>query len=482
MRTGFEAAAAEALEKLERLGAGRVGSGRLLSVTVEAPVDDVCGRVMAARDENERWFCWEQPDRRGFALAALGEAATVEVDGSERFVVADREVTELLADRIADEPGDLPAGAGPLVVGGFAFADDGGESPEWVRFGSGLLILPRVVFWREGDRATLTVSAVAGKAGDATGEITDGVADATRILTRLQGVNPGLAAIGAPSGFTQGEGGEDGSGERYVAGVEKALDRIADGELQKIVVARRKDIAVTDGAAGAAGADLPGSLFTALRDRFPACFVFATGQGESAFVGASPELLVRRRGAGLDTVALAGSAARGTDAEDDRAAALLRASAKNRHEHELVRRRIERVLAPISVWVQTEDEPSVARVANIQHLATPVHAQLSEPHSTIELVGRLHPTPAVAGEPVEEAVTAIAAIEDFDRGWYAGPLGWMDAAFDGEFCVALRSALIDGSTARLYAGAGIVAGSKVADELAETDLKLGALLPILRVL
>ncbi|MGZ5420091.1 MAG: chorismate-binding protein, partial [Solirubrobacterales bacterium] len=124
-------------------------------------------------------------------------------------------------------------------------------------------------------------------------------------------------------------------------------------------------------------------------------------------------------------------------------------------------------------------EPGVIKVANIQHLATPIRAQLAEPRSAVELAGLLHPTPAVGGEPGEAALAAIDELEDMDRGWYAGPVGWMDAAEDGEFCVALRSALLRDRTAHLYAGAGIVADSDPAAELAETELKLEALLPIL---
>ena len=119
------------------------------------------------------------------------------------------------------------------------------------------------------------------------------------------------------------------------------------------------------------------------------------------------------------------------------------------------------------------------RVANIQHLATPIQAQLADSRSAIELAGLLHPTPAVGGEPRENAIELIDELEGLDRGWYAGPVGWMDATEDGEFCVALRSGLLRDRTAHLYAGCGIVAGSDPADELAEAEIKLEALLPLL---
>ena len=138
-----------------------------------------------------------------------------------------------------------------------------------------------------------------------------------------------------------------------------------------------------------------------------------------------------------------------------------------------------RALRPHSLWVTVADEPVLAQIANIQHLATPIRAQLREPVSVIELAGALHPTPAVGGEPLDVAAPLIPALEGLDRGWYAGPVGWVDEHEDGEFCVALRSALLSGNVARCYAGVGVVRDSDPEAELAETEMKLGALLPVL---
>jgi isochorismate synthase EntC len=164
---------------------------------------------------------------------------------------------------------------------------------------------------------------------------------------------------------------------------------------------------------------------------------------------------------------------------DDHLGEQLRQSAKDRAEHEIVVRRIKRTLGPYAVWVEAGSEPGLVRVANIQHLGTPIHAQLAEPRSAVELAGLLHPTPAVGGEPRDAALAAMSELEGLDRGWYAGPVGWMDAAEDGEFCVAIRSALLRDRTAHVFAGNGIVADSDPAAELAETEVKLGALLPLL---
>jgi salicylate biosynthesis isochorismate synthase/menaquinone-specific isochorismate synthase len=259
----------------------------------------------------------------------------------------------------------------------------------------------------------------------------------------------------------------------YEEAVARAVERIRAGELEKIVLARDVEVhAPVDHDVGA--------VLGILREAFPSCYVFAVGRGDAVFVAASPELLVRREGQRASTVALAGSIRRSADPSiDDHLGEQLLQSAKDRSENEIVVRRIARALRRHSVWVTTAPEPALVRVANIQHLGTPIRAQLAAPLSAIELAGVLHPTPAVGGEPWSIAEPLIPAFEGLDRGWYAGPVGWSDATGDGEFCVALRCALVRGRLAHLYAGGGIVRDSDPVAELAETEVKLGALLPLL---
>jgi salicylate biosynthesis isochorismate synthase/menaquinone-specific isochorismate synthase len=224
----------------------------------------------------------------------------------------------------------------------------------------------------------------------------------------------------------------------------------------------------------------PAAVLGLLREAFPSCYVLAVGRGAGTFVAASPELLVRREGQRASTVALAGSIRRSADpAVDDHLGEQLLQSPKDREENAIVARRIARALRPHAVWVTAAREPALVRIANIQHLGTPIRAQLTSALGAIELASVLHPTPAVGGEPGEIAQRLIPALEGLDRGWYAGPVGWVDASGDGEFCVALRCALLRGRLARLYAGCGIVRDSEPAEELAESETKLEALLPAL---
>jgi salicylate biosynthesis isochorismate synthase len=259
----------------------------------------------------------------------------------------------------------------------------------------------------------------------------------------------------------------------YEESVARAVQRIRAGELEKIVLAREVEV-------HAPVEHDPAAVVGLLREAFPSCYVFAVGRGDATFLAASPELLIRREGQRATTVALAGSTRRSADpAIDDHLGEALLHSDKDCEENAIVARRITRALEPRSVWVTAAPEPMLVRVANIQHLARPIRAQLASPIDAIELLALLHPTPAVGGEPLAVAEPLIPALEGFDRGWYAGPVGWTDANGDGEFCVALRCALLRGRVARCYAGAGIVRDSDPAAELAETEIKLGALLPAL---
>jgi salicylate biosynthesis isochorismate synthase/menaquinone-specific isochorismate synthase len=459
-------AATAALESLEALLAEAGGRRRLVSVTVPVELEDPSGAIFASRLAGDRWFCWEHPDRDGFALAALGSAHEVVSRGPSRFGDLLAACAEVAHGRLSEGPDGLPAGAGPIWVGGFAFGPDGGRSPQWSSFPPALLVLPELVLHRSGSRTHLTLCALAGSGVDRDAAL-------RRLGARLAALSDTELPLTDPHPTGESRIASVLPPGRFEESVAQAVDRIRAGELKKVVLAR--EVVVES-----PRAHEPAAIYGALRELFASCFCFCCGSPEAAFLGASPELLVRRSGAGASTVALAGSTRRSADPSvDDHLGEQLLRSVKDRREHEIVVERIERTLRGQAVWVEAAPEPGLVRVANIQHLATPIRAQLSEPRSAIELAGLLHPTPAVGGEPRDRALAAIAQLEELDRGWYAGPVGWMDAAEDGEFCVAIRSALLRDRIAHLFAGNGIVADSDPTAELAETEVKLEALLPLL---
>lgn len=450
--------------------ARRSGQPTLATIT-RALADEIdpAAVVCASRRAGESWFAFEQPDRGGSALAGLGQVVSLEDAGPDRFAtVADR-WRSLSARAVADSPGE-PGGGGPVAVGGFAFAPGGGSSPHWRGFEPASLVVPEVTLTREehdGERRVRLTLAALAQADDTAEEL---LAEIDRRLEELS--HPPLPLLDpAPTGRFQVSSGMP--PEHFEGAVARATETIRAGALSKIVLAREVQV-------HAPSAYDPAAVFGVLRDAFPSCFVFCVGRGDATLVAASPELLVRREGQRVSTIALAGSTRRSADpAVDAHLGEQLMRDESYREEHAIVARRIERTLNRYAIWVATPAEPSLVRMANIQHLATPIRAQLAAPVEAIELAGLMHPTPAVGGEPSQAALDLIPALEGLDRGWYTGPVGWTDAAGDGEFCVALRCALLRGNVAHCYAGNGIVRGSDPTAELAETEVKLQALLPLL---
>jgi isochorismate synthase len=435
------------------------------SQTVTLPGNwDPSAVVAAARRPDEPWFCFEQPDREGAAVAALGRVLALEAEGEDRFARVAERWRAVARDALADET-DGPGGSGLVALGGFAFAPGGGGSPTWAGFAPASLIVPEVSLARRGGETRLTIN-VALTAKDTADDALDRAARRlaelrTTPLPLLDPVPVGRYEVISPM-----------PPAHYEEAVARAVQRIADDEFEKVVLAREVEV-------HAPVAHDPAAVLGLLRQAFPSSFTYAVGRGDATFVGATPELLIRREGQRASTVALAGSTRRSADpAVDDHLGEQLLQSDKDRQENAIVARRIARTLKPFSVWVTAAAEPVVVKVANIQHLAAPIRAQLASSMGAIELAGRLHPTPAVGAEPAS-ALSVIPALEGFDRGWYAGPVGWTDAAGDGEFCVALRCALLRGPIARCYAGCGIVRDSDPAAELAETEVKLQVMLPAL---
>lgn len=301
-------------------------------------------------------------------------------------------------------------------------------------------------------------------------------ADGTRWVTRTRPSHDGAAGADdplVPGGRAPGPGpsrfdvSSTRAPEAWCGAVAAARDRIRAGELTKVVLARE---VVVEADAPISPVEVLGRL----RSAYPSAYRFSV----DGLVGASPELLVSRTGDIVRSQPMAGTAARSGDpTADARLAASLLASAKDLSEHRITIDAVLDTLLPFCSYVDAEAEPSVVAVANVQHLATLVHGRLSSPPpSALALATALHPTPAVGGAPRDAALAIRAELEQLDRGRYTGPVGWVDAAGNGTFAVAVRSAELDGHRARVFAGNGVVADSDPLAELAETRAKLLAML------
>ncbi|MFE3451716.1 isochorismate synthase MenF [Nonomuraea sp. NPDC059194] len=358
--------------------------------------------------------------RHGEGLAGWGEAAKVTVPpGPDRFGWARQWLTSVFGDA------HTRGGIGPVAFGTFTFDEN---SP-----GSTLVVPQTVLTRRDGEAWITTV-------GD------PGPAEPLTPITFPGRISYGDGSLTAPAWETI---------------VARAARRIREGELEKVVLAR--DLTAT--------AQHPIDvrlLLTRLAERYPDCYTFSV----AGLVGATPELLIRRTGQQIESLVLAGTTARGTNPADDiaRGAALF-ASTKDRHEHECAIASVREALTPLAAKLNVPDEPELLVLPNLQHLASHVTGTLADGASVLDVVAALHPTAAVGGTPTDTAIRLIRELEGMDRAGYAGPVGWIDAHGDGEWGIALRSGIVEGRRARLFAGCGIMGTSEPASELAEAQTK-----------
>ncbi|MGZ4475725.1 MAG: isochorismate synthase [Nocardioides sp.] len=378
--------------------------------------------------------------RRGEGLVGWGTAALARTAGPTRFADAAKWWSEVVARAtVTDEVGE--PGTGLVSFGSFAFSDAPGDS---------VLVVPSIVVGRRG--ATTWVTTI--ESAPATAESAPGPAASARASA------PGAdsTALGANSArFSEFDG------ERWMAVVADAVERINRGDLEKVVLAR--DLIATL----AEPIDVRAPL-TRLADAYPMCWTFHV----DGLFGATPELLVRRERGLVTSRVLAGTIRRtGDDEHDLTLAATLARSSKDLEEHEYAVRSVADALDPHCSSMNVPESPFVLHLPNVMHLATDVTGVARDDRTSLQLAEALHPSAAVGGTPTTDAVALIAEIEGMERGRYAGPVGWMDATGDGEWGIALRSAeIVDPTTVRLFAGCGVVGSSVPADELAESNAKL----------
>jgi menaquinone-specific isochorismate synthase len=440
------------------------GHPQLASITLRVPHIAPLAVLQSIYAPHERHFYIE---RTASEEAIAGADAVVEgcFSGKARFAEAKAFARETLANTLATGEWDVPA-AGPSFFCAFTFADnvsDGSADPP------ARVFVPR---WQVARRGA-DFSAVANilVPPDALLELlAERVWSAYQRFGAFDYANT-PAATSTTASVPQFKVGGDADSPDYRQAVERALAAIRQGTFEKIVLARRLRLR----------ADTPWQPLDALsrlRERFPGCHAFSFGLGGGrSFIGASPESLVSYHNGVVETEAIAGSIARGANAlEDAQLGHQLFASAKDAHEHACVRDSIMRRLAAIGLKGEAASAPRLLALANIQHLVTPIHAKGRAGLHLLDLAETLHPTPAVGGTPRAPALACLREMEGFERGLYAGLVGRFDANGEGSLLVGIRSALIEGCDAELYAGAGVVEGSFPELEWGETEMKLRALL------
>jgi menaquinone-specific isochorismate synthase len=430
----------------------------IVLASIPAPVRPTETLLVQSRGPALAWVApW------GFELVALGEAASLEGRGAERFRDIAARGEKLLSG--VRSVGLLGAeSVKPRLFGGFAFQPGVPRSSHWAPFGEARFVLPELGYKVEGGRGTLFVAMTAKRLAERS-ERQALVGRALEALSALErGMPPAPSAERVPTAVHEGPLGE------WTALVAAIVERIKEKSLEKVVLARRVTVDLPS-------APEPAEVLSRLRLEAPECTRFLVRREGSCFLGATPERLAKKQGASLETEAVAGS----MSTLDREAARHLFESSKDLAEHGLVVREIVRALEPLAERIDKPSEPELRELRHVLHLRTPIAAKLRGNPHLIEVVERLHPTPAVGGAPTARALEWIASHERDERGWYAGPVGWFDLAGDGEMAVALRSGVLESKRAHLYVGAGIVEDSAPEAELAETRWKLETLLSALGI-
>ncbi len=424
---------------------------RIAIVRFAAPAASIDAITSAVRKGTSIGWC--APDEP--PLVAIGACATIALHGASRF--ADLEpAREALFDGALRLTHPSTEDRSPRLFGGWSFARGGADTEPWEGFGDGRFFLPRWTYESGAHAGVLTAAVDLRDGWDGRGHLAR-----TELQTLFEALSRPAPSHHRASGLRVAHA----DPARYAAQIRDITEAIGAGELSKVVAARRAQV-TADG-------DLdPWAVLHALRARYPDTWRFGLRFGHGTFVAATPERLFVKRGHRVEADALAGSIAAGArDAE-----ARLHASAKDLREHTPVVDHIVARLEPLVEELHAHGQPRIRRLPNVLHLHTGIRGRLRAGVDAATLVETLHPTPAVGGVPVRAATRWIAEREPHPRGWYCGPVGWVDADGDAEFTVALRCGVVRGSSAWLWAGGGIVRGSEPEAEWNESALKFGPLL------
>jgi len=432
----------------------------LVSATRPMPnLSDSIALFQAARNVERGRNYWSLPAAQSWRVT-VGDAAVIRCDGPKRFRQAAAQIEELTSSSILDQKG----GSGPIFIGGFRFDPAQSANGLWSQFGDGVLALPRWAFSTLSDAKRFVTCSV--------------VIDHHTNVDSLRGelANQATALFSSntePPRPTTGSINAEPIADSWRGSVEEALGEIKDGKIAKVTLARVMKLHATSPIP-------PEAVLRNLQTNYPECHTFAFCRNAMCFVGASPEELVSIHGDQATSTCLAGSAPRGlSEKEDAELSRQMLDSVKERREHAVVVEWISQRMMDLCNKLRWNEIPDVLRLGNVQHLATRFAGTPKKGCHVLSFVEALHPTPAVGGIPLQPALETIKRLENFDRGWYGGPIGWVDQEGNGEFDIAIRCALLRGNEAYLYAGAGIVSGSDPEHEDQETIMKFKPLLTAL---
>ncbi|WP_099160034.1 isochorismate synthase [Virgibacillus ndiopensis] len=396
-----------------------------------------------------------------FYLVGVGSAFKIRAN-TDRFQVTEEQWRKILSEAIIHNPFNAP-GTGMVAMGGMSFDPKKEKTNLWCNFDDSEFIIPQFILTKNKSNQFLTINVQVTKT-DHPVQLAKALQQSVERLLKSSGKLPNGATIKARKEIEP---------EQWKNVVQLATDEIKQSKAEKIVLAREMRLKLSK------EAEITAILSNFITSQTNS-YIFAFEHGDDCFVGATPERLVKLENRQLLSTCLAGTAPRGkTSSEDERISKDLLHDSKNREEHDFVVEMIKKAIKDYCTDIQIPNEPVIYPLKNLQHLFTPVRATLQNGYSIFDIIKQLHPTPALGGVPRETSLTFIREHEQLDRGWYGAPIGWLDGNQNGEFAVAIRSGLIQGDEASLFAGCGVVKDSDPEAEYEETTIKF---LPMLSVL
>lgn len=438
------------------------------------PVDaiDPLAYLEMCWDADSFQFYWEKPANE-FAIAGADQLLNISASGTSRFKDISKRFNTIKKS-VAEYSALSHPYSGMIFVGGFSFFDHI-NCKKWDSFQPASFTLPRWMLIKDGKFNLITLG-VELEEFHSPDEVYNHLQQEFNKIKRTMNLHTNGKQHKSGKNTSNFSLSLNGAGrDEWISSVGKAKELISKQSFEKLVLARQASVSVNDDLA-------PTQVLNKLRQQYTNCYNFLIHQPSGkTFLGSTPERLAAFRNQLLLTEALAGSIHRGkTATEDTILEKNLSSSQKDQSEHNFVVKDIEERLKPFVNSINRSARPEIKKLANVQHLYTPIRAQLKQDTNLLDVVAQLHPTPAVGGYPWEDAAAFISELEDFDRGWYAGPVGWFNTSGDGEFAVSIRSGLFTPEKAHFFAGCGIVADSNPEAEWEETNLKLKPMLTALQ--
>jgi menaquinone-specific isochorismate synthase len=434
-------------------------------VSFAMPVDDypIDERINYLTKSYERSFYFEKPEEK-FLIFGVDEALTISENGDRRFTAIDKRIKSLKG-LFVNNWGTIPVKHIPLFLGGMKFMTDHNDT-DWQDYNDSTWFVPEIMILNSGENKYIFFNF--STQGSPDKEIVKKFQSRLEKFYKQEAPKEKHAALKILS--SSGDTPKD--KKKWKQLVEEALQRISENHVEKVVLSRKVELILS--------CDLDfNSIMEKLRNTYPGCHIFIYHHGKSSFFGATPEMLARFSGSNIEIDVLAGSAPRGKTAEeDDKLEKELLNDNKNLHEHDIVSEHIKRALAGSAENIVIEKQHAIKKLANIQHIWSRISAIIPSPGSMMNLLKELYPTPAICGFPKDISLNFIKKTENYRRGLYSGIIGWFNLEENGEFVVALRSALSVNNKVIAFAGNGIVDDSNPETEFKETELKLKTILSL----